>query len=254
MNIREASPKDLIESSWYETYEDHVELIWEQLIRLNSSIFILENLLSFPFDLFLPGPRYFWNLVEEALFETCVMTIWRVAVDSSFEEGLTIRQLKNEILQHLNSDENREEFKRLLRKVNFDQAIARVEPVIREIRHSYIAHFHLEKHVNPPPEERVLLFSEVQKFRDALNSLFELLCFGHGKATLPFEYHPDLRYPKANRFTDIELLLDNVAQYSPLLNMPEQNPTQWVHTREKLKDQEIEMLNKYRVRFGLSRV
>lgn len=250
MELQEIAPKDLIESTWLDSYEQNIDALWWQLVRLDSTIFVLEKIISFPFDLFLPLPkRHFWNLVENTLFEMCVLIIWKVAVDNK-EEGLTLQQIKNKILQHLRKEDYRDQFRRALKNVDFEKTVSTFKHKITHIRHNYIAHFNLNANVNPTPEqirERTLLFPELKKYRDIIKSFFDLLCFGHRKALKPIEYEYD-------NCSDIEQLLDNFAKDSALLNLPEKEPDYWPIHRENLSEQELEILNKYRTKFGLSEV
>jgi len=257
MALREVAPEDLIESSWLKKYKQNIEALWWQLVRLNSSIFVLEKMFAFPFDLFQPPPppRHFWNLTEIALFEACVMIVWRVAVDNSFGEGLTLQQLKNEIFQHLREENHRDQFRKALKEIGFESATSTFRPKIKEIRHNYIAHFNLGRRVNPTPEQirqRTLLFSELKKCCDTLNSFFDLLCFSHQRAVLPIEYHPDVLHPAGvDRRSDVELLLDSLARDSFFLRFPEEDPDFWSLYRKNLTERQIETLNQYRAKFGL---
>ena len=259
MKLQEMAPKDLIESAWLDAYEENIEALWWQLVRLNSSIFVLDKVLSFPFDLFQPSPvpRHFWNLVQNALFETCVMVIWRVAVDNR-SEGLTLQQLKNKIRENLCKEDYREQFGKTLKKVDFEKGVSTFRPKIEELRHNYIAHFNLVKNVNPTPEQikqRSLLVSEVREYNDALKRFFRVLCFGRQRELLPAGYHLDVIHPVgSDGRSDIEKLLDNVAKDSPVLNMPERDPDYWLHFSEGFSEQEVETFNGYRVKFGLPEV
>jgi len=142
MSVKKLPPKDLLLPSWSDEYEEKIDLIHQQLVRLNSSTFILEKLFSFRFDLFTPFNQNFWALIEQALFETCIMIVWRVGVDSH-AEGLTLQQLKKEVLHNL-KDDYKEEFRRLVKGANFEKTISSVKPTISKIRHNYIAHFNLK--------------------------------------------------------------------------------------------------------------
>ncbi|HKV56937.1 MAG TPA: hypothetical protein VJO32_01600, partial [Ktedonobacteraceae bacterium] len=53
---------------------------------------------------------------------------------------------------------------------------------------------------------------------------------------------------------DVDWVLDSVAKSSDLLNMPEHDPLRWQHRRPGFSDEEIRMINVYRVKFGLLEV
>ena len=260
MEIDRLSPKDIIEESWLVSYEQNVEAIWWQLVRLNSTIFVLEKILSFPFDLFhpLPATKHFWNLVENALFETCILIIWRVGVDTVYTEGLTLQQFKNQVFQHLKTDEYRIPLKKALKKDNVQSSVSDLEKKIRELRNNYIAHYNLQRVTNPTAEQirqRIFLPSELKQYQNTLNGYFDLLCFGHKRAVLPLEYHPDVTHPLGfDSQSDIERLLDNVARESALLNLPEKNPAYWFIYRQNLSEKSLKILNEYRAKFELPAV
>jgi hypothetical protein len=251
VNLREMLPKDLIAPPWLATYERNIDAIWGQLVTLNSSIFVLEKISPFRFDLFVIGRKHFWDLVEHALVETCVLVIWRIGVDCH-EEGLTLQQLKHCVQNNL-LPQYTAAFNELAKTSWLPQKVSRIEPKIKEIRDNYIAHFNLTKHVKPTSEvvgARSLLLSELKGFRDTLNSYFELLCFGHGRAMLPIEYWPDEKRP-ASFECDVEELLDGVARNSDWLNLPENHPELWAVHKPEQSEKDLRILNQYRTKFGL---
>jgi len=255
MRLQDIYPSEIVESSWFDTYKQNIDAIWHQLGRLNSNIYILEKIYSFPFDLLWLSTSNFWNLVNNALFESCIMIIWRAAMDNSYAESLTIQQLKNEISRHIN-DSYRDQFREELRGLNFESTVESVKSKIVEIRHNYIAHYNFEKDVNPTTEDierRKILFSELKKYLNTLTSFFDLLCFGHQRALLPLDYHPDVINPiGVDSRSDIEQLLDLIAKNSDLLNLPEQNPNMWDIERKNISQEGLNILNTYRIKFGLS--
>lgn len=257
MNIQEMDPKDLITASWLETYERNIESLWWELVHLNSSIFVLERIFSFPFDLFLPLHRPFWNLVTDALYERCVMIIWRVATDTS-GDCLTLRQLKNQIIHNLCKDDYGDQFRRNLSEANFENTVSALEPKIKELRHNYLAHRNRDRNTNPTPdqiENRTFPFSELKVYRDTLYLLWQSLCFGNRRSLLPSEYSSDVHYPVGtDSRSDIEKLLDNIAQDSGRLDLPEENHDEWLIYRESLSEEEFKSYNEYRVKFGLPEV
>lgn len=253
MNIREWSPEKVVEPSWLDEYNQKLDVIWWQLVRLNSNILILEEIFAFPFDLLQSEPpsRNFWNLVTDALFETSVMIIWRVAVDTR-NEVLTLQMLKNEIRQHLKTEDYRKQFQEAIKKVQFEKTVSAYKSKIEELRDNYFAHLNRVKNTNPTPDQvkqRTFLFSELKRYRDELNLFFNLLCFGHQKALFPWDYYPDV-----GNSTDIKRILDNIARESALLNLPENNPAFWSIYRKNLSEHELKLLNEYRAKFELQPV
>ncbi len=257
MQIQEMKPDDLIRPSWLDSYEKEIEALWWQLVQLNSNVFILEKLSAFPFDLFQIIRTPFWELVRASLFETSVMIIWRL-VDPG-EKTLTLAHFKDRIRENLREEEYCSQFDELLEGIDFEGTVSNIRLRVQKIRHNQLAHFQRKWIVDPSPEqmkERSLPLSDLGTLRDALNSLFDLLCFGHMRSVLLFDYDPKVQRPAgSDSRSDIERLLDSVAKESPLLNMPEEQPEIWPYWRDKnMSQQSLEVLNQYRLKFGLPKV
>lgn len=256
MNLREVQPADVIESSWLEEYERKINLLWlQELVLLNSNLYILEKLLDFPFDLFvMPDRRTFFRLVEINLFRSCLMIVWKLVEDPD-PNALTLLRFKNEIRRHIRP-QYACSLDAVLKETKFDKQIEQLLEPIRTLRNKRIAH--LDEDFNLPPEQikemRVSL-SDLMVLRDMLNQLFELLCFGHQRSVVPIEYHPEVIHPPGvDARSDVEELLDNVARNSPLLNMPENEPDHWRYFRQGLPRDILQVLNEYRRKFGLPEV
>lgn len=252
MNLQEVQPAEVIESSWLEEYERSIDRIWQQLVRLNINLYILDKLLNFPFDLFspMPGQRTFFSIVRANLFEFSILTAWKMV-----EDTLTLRRFKNEIRQHIRC-KYKNSFDVALKETKFERQIKPLVKPLKTLRDKRIAH--LDKDFNLSSQQikemRVSL-SDLRVLRDALNQLFEVLCFGYQRHVLPIEYNPEVWHPPGvDARSDIERLLDNVARDSPLLNMPENEPDRWPYFREGLPTDVLQVLNEYRRKFGLPEV
>jgi len=255
INLRELQPADVIESSWLEEYEESIQRMWQELVLLNSNLYILDKLLSFPFDLFVaPDRRAFFRLVEINLFRSCIMIVWKLVADRG-PDSLTLRRFKNEIREHIRCKYSGG-FDAALKETKFDKQTAQLLQPIKALRNKRIAH--LDKDFNLSPEQREEMrvsLSDLKVVRDALNQLFELLCFGHQRVVLPIEYYPEVENPPGvDARSDIEEFLDNIARDSPLLNMPENEPQHWPYDRRSLSKDDLQRLNEYRRKFGLPEV
>jgi hypothetical protein len=257
MKLKDMLPEELIHHSWLNCYERQVTAIWWQLVRLSSNIFILDKLAAFPFQLLVPEPLPFWELVRSNFADMSVMIIWRITLDSS-TDAVTIRRLRNGIMQNLKRTEDLNELKRVLQQVGFERGISELEPQVREIRNKVLAHSNMPSydHTNDvasvPPS---LSLSDLMALQEKLHALFRTLCFGRQRAVYPLEYHPDVSHPVGtDDRPDIERLLDWVARESVVLNLPERQPQHWAHWRTNLSAEQLETLNQYRQRFGLPAV
>jgi len=243
--------KDVLDDRWLISYEQHIEVFWQQLIRLNLGIRALNKLTSFPFDLFETTPQHFWKLMVTALFEMCVMIIWRVAVDKE-KEGLTLQHFKNQICQHVRDSKYCQLLTDSIKQKRLDKEIQALGSKITEIRHNFIAHMNIMEHIDPNSSEllqKPLVLSELEQYQKTVNEYFELLCFGNFRVLLPWEYTSDNLQED-----DIDRLLVNIAQHSTLINTPEKNPYLWPSIRDSLTESQVDIINKYRTKLGLSLV
>ena len=255
MQLQTSQPQEVISSSWLDSYEKEIEALWWQLVQLNSSVFVLEELAAFPFDLFQPMLGPFWRLARASLFETSVMIIWRL-VDPK-EKTLTLPHFRDSIRDNL-EDRYHSQLDDALRAMNFDGVVSRIRERVLKIRHNQLAHFQRKWIVDPSPrhmKERFLSVAELSHLRDELNTLFDLLCFGSKRGFLPPDYDSVVQHPEgADTRSDIERLLDGIAKENPLLNMPEEQSDAWPHFRKDMPAETLEVLNSYRLKFGLPKV
>lgn len=251
INLRELQPADVIESSWLEEYEQKINLLWQELRLLNSNLYILEKLSKFRSDLFVdPRRGNFLDIVAVNLSSMCAMSIWRLWRDKD-EKSLTVKRFKDEVAEHVRP-QYRQDFDTALENLKWDErAFKRVE----KFRHKRMAHF--DSKCNLSPELRRTLWLSLPvltNLRDALNSLFEVLCFGCERKVLHIAYDPTIPHPRdMDPRSDVEEILDKIARNSLILNMPEERPQAWPVHREKLRD-DLQALNEYRRKFGLPEV
>ena len=127
-----------------------------------------------------------------------------------------------------------------------------------KIRHNQLGHFQRKWIVNPTSKqikERHISLPELGNLRNKLNSLFDLLCFGHKKSVFLLEYNPRVQHPiDSDSRSDVEKLLDTIARQSSLLNLPEEQPAVWLRIREKWSQRELGVLSHYRKKFNLPEV
>lgn len=247
--------KDVIEVSWFPTYERQRDILWQQLINLNYNIFLIEKIETFPFDVFLPlyDNRIFWVFTKNALIEASLMGIWRIVVDAD-SSALTLRKFKNHIFQHMLDYSSKEQLKQALREVDFETRIVSLETKVRHARHNYLAHLNSDSHINPNPlviTQNAMNLSELKDILNVSRELFDVLCFSHRYELWLWGYLGKVR---ERNETDIDELLDAIARNNPKLNMPEKDPEVWEEMRSEMSEHEIIVLNTYRRKFGLSEI
>jgi len=98
MNLYTYSPKDLFEEPFLSHYEKVMNILWWEIVRLNSTVYVLKRILGFDFNVFHSAftKDSFWKLVKGSFYESCVLCLWKIDVDNDFEKGMTLNQIKNQ--------------------------------------------------------------------------------------------------------------------------------------------------------------
>ena len=218
--------------------------MYEQILKLNKSIYVLRKITAFPFKFFEQViEQHFWELVIDSLFETSVMILWRIAVDSD-KNGLTLKQFKNQISLHFLDHAYSKKLKKIIKERHLNDEIEK----IKIIRHNFIAHMNRKQHIHSNAAnllEDPLELSDLEKYQKTVNEYFDLLNFGESFATLPWEYLSE------NKEDDIDYILDSIVKNSAVFNGPEDNPQLWAGIKDTLTESQLEILNIYRAKFNL---
>ncbi len=254
MNLHEMNPEDVIQSSWIETYRKERDALYKQFVDFNTNLYLFEKIISFPFGLFVGTYTTFWQAASNAFLESCLLTIYRIAIDSQ-KGALTVQKFRRNILNNIRSEVFLEGFdiEAALTSKSFDRAVAGLQDRILKIRHNYLAHLNRKLNIESIPKREPVYLQELKTLLDTLDAQYQLLCFNHRHSLRLLDYYPDAI--RAGEYQpDIDDILDFVAKKSALLNMPEEQPAVWPMFREKLSQPNIETLNQYRRKFGLPEV
>lgn len=245
---------DAVNPEWLPEYKKQRTALFMQLRELNTRRFILEKVELFPFWLFTPNSRdyVFWHTIRLSLMDTVIMIASRVIVESG-KDALTLKNYKAEILRNTIDQAAKKEVLDRLQSVNFDKRVQQLESKIRNIRNNYLAHLdRLQNTLEPKERTQVgITYDEMAELSNAAFELFYALSFETAYSPWVEEYGDHIR---ATHQTDIERLLDHVAQSSRLLHLPERDPEHWQKCRLKLNEVDIEQINYYRKQAGLPEV
>lgn len=243
---------------WRAEYERELDVLWNELVRLNSYMFILKKMTAFRFDLFLPSSygTSSWSLICNGLLEVSIMIIWKIGFDDH-KKTLTLPRLLEQMRTNMIPD-RLTEFDNAIKPVNFQGEISEIEGRLNRLRHNFLAHFNLKINISKSPErmkQYLIYFEDMKRLTDSLNQLFKRLCLEEGRAVVPADYYPSEYAENGTaRNSDIEEMSDRIAKGSELLNMPEEQPQFWPHYRNNLTLEDLEVLNHYRQKFGLKGV
>ncbi len=246
--------EDVLKKGPLDEYKRGINFFYSELERLNKNIYIINHILQFPFKMFCAAKdRNFFGMVLLNFFDISVLMITRLATDTK-GDLCTLRQFKNRVRKDYLKAKYKQDFANWLKKVKFDTTTEKMLKRAKNLRTQRIAHlkkdivFNISKVIH-------LNFAELEKLRDALNSLLDALSFNLQLIKLPASYYDKVQHPKGfYGRSDIERLLCLVAKDSYLLKMPETHPEKWKHQCEHMTDKQIRLLNIWRKKCNLREV
>ncbi len=253
ISIEHLKAETVIQGSFLSEYQQGMDFFYHELVLLNVNLYIIEKIITFPFHLFIvPENGVFFRMVFENFFYVSLLMVTRLTADHG-EGNFTLVRFKNRVMKYV-KNEYRDAQKARLREVRFDKITAEIIERAKALRNERIAH--LDEHVAlNKAHETLVFFGDLQKMRDQLNKLFDSLGFDISFMMLPVDYHPDVQHPKGtDPRSDIEIILDKLAQSSPVINMPEENAQAWANWKKQYSDEDIAIINKFRGKFNLPSV
>jgi len=254
LRLEDCRISEIIHPAYVDAYELEVGGIANEITNFNANLYLLEKIFNFPWDLILDDFGPFWEYVEKALFDSVILSIWKLSIDQD-PQGLTLGRLRNKIVKDYIKPEFKDELIDRLKVASYDSKLAVIQGIYTENRHNYVAHFNFQKATAPTAEDiaaRQLDFKVLLGTRDLINSIYQVLSFDR-YAFLPVQYYPDSMNVAAGGpiGTDIDKLLDLIARHSEAVNMPERQPEFWEYFKESRFKEEIEVLAALRRKFGL---
>jgi hypothetical protein len=251
MSIFDLTAVDLFDGQGLPYYTKGMDFFYLQLVELNVNIFILGHVLSFPFDLFVrPDRSLFFKMVIRNFFDASLLIVTRVAADQG-DGVFTLQRFKNRVRELIRM-EYQPELDNRLREARFDSKTQALLKKARDLRTERVAHS-MEDIVLEKSAMSTVVFSDIKTLAGDLESVLNAISFNVEHLMLPLQYHPKVQHPQGvDSRPDIEILLDSVAERSSLLRMPEQDPIGWKYERERITREHLQMVNKYRGKFGLS--
>jgi hypothetical protein len=245
--------RKILAPQWFATYKSDIDALASQCVKLNTNLFILEEIIKFDFNLFAADRKTFWIFVADSLFESCIMCAWRIALDTD-SDCLTAAKLKNEILANLTDNDARKHLISELKRVDFDKRLKEVKQKIKEARDNLYAHLNKQMaramagggHFPNVP------LRGLKMVRNTLNEFIQVLGFEANYMFLPIDYNPSVRRPiDVDPRPDIVQLLDDIACKSEIIHWPEKDPTLWSDLRNVYSSVRIDKINMYRKKLGL---
>lgn len=84
IDISQLSPKDALKDGGFEEYEAGTGFFFSELVELNTIIYLAEQIVVFPFDLFVSRDnQMFFSMVMRSFYDSAILTITRLATDQA---------------------------------------------------------------------------------------------------------------------------------------------------------------------------
>jgi hypothetical protein len=245
--------EEVLEKNSIDEYEKGIDFFYDQLVKLNTNIFIIKKIYEFPFDIFCsPEDKVFFSMVIWNFYENSVLTVTKLATDQK-GDVYTLPKFKNWIYKQVKS-KYISDLRNWLKKSRFDSETKRILKNAQDLRDKMIAHFNKNLLFNMGKVKHINI-RELEKLKDKFNFILNTLSFNIGHEMLPLPYSESVIRPKGvEHRSDIDSILDSIAKNSTVLNMPEMLPEKWEYTKESYDEEGIKTINKYRKKFSLPEV
>jgi len=246
------NPEELFQLDFVERYKSlHKDLLW-RVIRVHGTLFTLEQLIQFPFDLlYAPSEMEFWRLVIGNFVDIGILHLHGLAIDEG-REVHSLESFKNMIAKAswLGPDKL-ELFKQILRERKFDESVKSIAKRVKQIRNSRIAHRLVDTQTRLPKKGLSgVKLEELWDLFEAAHSLFGALSFGSAYVTLAGDLTPSTVGGEPTR-TCLDGILDAVLRDSFFVNEPERRAKSWAQHRKHRKPERLGVMNELRKRIGL---
>jgi hypothetical protein len=250
MAEREEHFQEYLSEPFIPEYVEGMKTFHHQLVELHINTFILERVIQFPFHLFSDlQNNIFFTQVFKNFAQVCVLIFTRMYTDQG-AEWFTLRRFKNKVCQQV-KEEHREALFSRIKEAQFDRQLALIAEKARNLRSEQIAHMKENIVLNKDGGVSVS-FQEIQALKERLVELFQALSFEQGYLMLPLPYHAAQQDRAGQEITDIDRILDGIAERSVFLHLPENNPPLWEARKGTISEEGRKVFDRYRKKFGLS--
>lgn len=252
-------------------YQQGMSFFHEELVHLRATIYVLERIRDFPWDVFVgfAGWSYsqekmmFFKLVGTNFLEYGVLLATKLYEDKP-KQAHDLGKFKGDVLNKLIMPQFRKTFRLRLEKVNFDAEVVKGFEKAKKLRDKYLAHSDRTLHDfrkvpsnSPGLEEGIALeLTELRDLFDALETLYMALLLGEDGRGLPLKQESDI-YARPNHYfhefflkKNMDNVLDNIAKNSRAWDLPETAPKKLM----QFTNEQIARLDTYRQERGIPKI
>lgn len=251
MDLSSAKPDDVIRPECLESYKNFHQNIFGRLTHVNTSIRIYETISLYHYPLnhiYMHGT--FWVMVYWNFLYSSIVLLNGLVKDPD-SDALTLLKLKNLIRNKWLKDGNeiKESFSKKLKEARFSSEINEICTQIERMRHKVVAHRSYDVEQEQIHEIPGVSFPQLKKVLQSAEQLFAICSFGVECFTNL--YWPSITEPEP-KAEDVVKILDLVVKDSHWLNQPERHGVHWEGIRVHKDKHDIEELNKWRRKYGMT--
>src|SRR2546425_2778845 len=119
IDVDALGPTDVLQDGTFEEYEAVMGFFFSELVNLNTIIYLAEQIVAFPFDLFASrDDQTFFSVVMASFYDSAILTVTRLATDQK-GDLFTLTRFKNRV-RELVKKEYRGPFELRLKETRFE--------------------------------------------------------------------------------------------------------------------------------------
>lgn len=254
----EAIETDVIAPDHIEEYKNGMAFLYRELKNLYVNIYLIEKILQFPLKLFtddIPERAIFLSYFLDNAIDKCILIIANLIAirGRNSKDVYSLRTFQARIAE-LVKPEYKQAFEERAQENELDAHASDIYQRIKRLRDKQIVHLttdYYDECYDDTIAKTRLYIKEIKALCEKLYTWFHNLSFGCEYFMLYPCYWDD--QPRGRK-SDIEDILDGIAHDSYILNMPERDPNRWAYLHPSLSQDDLDHLNAYRKKFGMSEV
>jgi hypothetical protein len=230
--VSDWQPEKVFGNNWAEHYKERQARFGHELLFLNETLRIMYKLYKLRTDFFVPPLTDPVAVIISACLNSAILSVTKIAFARS-SKAITLPKFRGKIYDNLKDDEHRKTFESVC-PANLD-----IDPQtwkeLKDARDKVIAHL-----------DKKCLFTQFGVDLDRLlNVRLQLLNYFNRLAFPPHILYVPTMAEKVEEF------VNTLAKNEPSVNEPEEQAAFWPDLRKLKSEDELEVLNRYRKKFGM---
>jgi hypothetical protein len=238
-------------------YEKGMRFLYHHLVELNINVYLVEQIFKFPLSLFLreeaPEKSIFLRQFVDNAMSMSILGINKLIIDKK-SDLYTLKNFQRRVRVLMKADYHEAYDKIINDNQMLERQVKYILDKAKDVRDNQLAHLTQEafqEAFDSKLKNNQIYLRDIKLIREKLNRCFSNLGFGTEYLMLPTCYQDSKSF---GHKSDIEEILDNIAKDSHILNLPEKSLDRWNVVFPILTEADLQQLNRYREKFGKSKV